>query len=122
MKILRIETDEENFYVKYLIVVNSMLGLGDQQLKIFAYLLYINDKYYDIPPEEREFLLFNTETKNNLLKKLNISKPSLENHFSRLRRKGFLIGRRINPKYEIRYSTHKDLGFSFRIKEEEDGN
>ncbi len=119
MKVLRIECDIENFYLKYLVLVNPMLHLGDTQIKIFAYLLYLNDKYNDIEESEREFLLFNTETKKALENKLNISRASLENHFSKLRKKGFVIGRKIAPQYHIRYETHRDLLFSFRVKEDE---
>lgn len=119
MKTLRIEINKEDFFVKYLIVVNSILNLGDQQLRIFAYLLYINDKHRNLPLEERERLLFSPNTKKQLQKKVNISKASLENYFTKLRNKGFIKGRIINPVYDISYEEHKDLLFSFRLKEDE---
>ena len=118
MKVLRIESNREYFYLKYLLYNKALFNLGDSQMKIFAYLLYLNDKYYDIDRKERGYLLFNVETKKALQEKLNISRASLENHFSKLRKKGYLTGRNITPQYEIRYDTHKDLLIQFRVSKD----
>ena len=113
------ESSKEDFYLKYLSYNNVLFDLGDSQRKIFAFLLYLNDKYHSISDEERAYLLFNTKTKRQLQDKLNISKASLENHFSKLRKKGYIKGRNIAPQYEIRYNTHKDLLIQFRTEEDE---
>ena len=88
-------------------------------MNIFAYFLYLNDKHKDLPREERSLLVFNPKTKHELQKKLGISKQSLENYMTKLRKKGFITDKSINPTFEIFYDTHKDLGFLFRIKEDE---
>ncbi len=119
MKVLRIESNKESFYLKYLLYNKALFDLGDSQMKVFAYLLYLNDKYYDLGEIERGILMFNTEVKKELQKRLNISRASLENHFSKLRKKGYIIGRNISPRHEIRYDTHKDLLIQFRISKDE---
>jgi len=120
MKLFRIETSKEEFYNKYLLVVNSILNLNPQAIKVFGQLLYWNDKYEAIPRPERMRLVFGADTRKEIMKSLDITKASLECQLSGLRKAGFILKNTINPVYEIKYSTHRDLGFLFRIKEEED--
>lgn len=120
MKLFRIETSREDFFNKYLLVVNSILNLNPQAIRVFAQLLYWNDKYENIPNPERSRLVFGADTRKAIMSNLGITKASLECQLSSLRKSGFIIKNTINPVYEIKYSTHQDLGFLFRIKEEED--
>ena len=119
MKLFRIETSKEDFFSKYLLVVNSILKLNPQALRVFSQLLYWNDKYKDIPTPERMRLVFGSETRKAIMARLDVTKASLECQLSNLRKLGFINNNVINPVYEIKYDTHRDLGFLFRIKEDE---
>lgn len=120
MKVFRIETSIEDFFVKYLLVLNEMFKLSRGVLEVFAQLLYYNDKYKQADKEDRDAMVFSTATKKRISKKLNISSASFDNHMLTLRKKGLLKGSSIVPAYEIFYDTHKDLGFMFIIKDKED--
>lgn len=119
MKIFRIETSIEDFFKKYLLVLNEIFRLPKGALSAFAQILYYNDRYKDLPKEERYEMVFSTATKKRICKYLGISGASLDNYLLLLRRKGLLKKSSIIAQYEIYYDTHKDLGFIFRIKEEE---
>lgn len=119
MKIFRIETSIEGFFVKYLLVLNEIFKLSRGALDVFAQLLYFNDKYKQAEKEDRDAMVFSTATKKRVCKNLKMTIASLDNHFLTLRKKGLIKGSSIVPAYEIFYDTHKDLGFIFRIKENE---
>jgi len=120
MKIFRLEVSREDFFVKYLLVLNEIFKLSRGTLDVFAQLLFYNDKYKDADKEDRDAMVFSTATRKRICTRLNISATSLDNFLLTLRKKGLINKHAIVPGYEIYYDTHKDLGFVFRIKEEED--
>jgi len=119
MKILKIKSSRMEFFVKYLLVINEMLKLRNTALIAFARILYWNDKYKYLDAEERHLIVFNTITRSKILQSIDMSRASLDNQFSYLRKKKILIGNRINPIYEIYYDTHNQLMFSFELEDEE---
>ncbi len=119
MKTLTIKTDKQEFFIKYLLLFNELFKLRTNALYVFARLLYWNDKYEYMEAEERQLVVFNTITRSKILQSLDMSRASLDNQFTYLRKKGFLInGNTINPKYEIYYSTHKDTNILFVLEED----
>ena len=120
MKIFHIETSKEDFFVKYLLILNEIFKLSPKPLLVFAQLLYYNDKYKEYSKEERNTMIFSTPIKKKIYGHLKMSNNSMDNYLMVLRKKGLLNGTAIVPAYEIFYDTHKDLGFIFRLKENED--
>lgn len=119
MKVFRIETSIEDFFVKYLLVLNEIFKLSRGVLEVFAQLLYFNDKYKDADKEDRDAMVFSTATRKRICKNLGMTAASLDNHLLSLRKRGLIKKSSIVHEYEIFYDTHKDLGFVFRIKEDE---
>jgi len=118
MKLLKIKTTKAGFFIKYLLVINEMLGLRRSALDVFARILYWNDFYKDLPTEEKNIVVFNSITRKKILDSLHMSRASLDNQFTYLRKKSLILGTRVNPKYEIFYDTHKELTFSFELDED----
>ena len=119
MKKLTIPVNNKTFFTKYLLLFNEMFNLRPAALEVFSRLLYWNDKYRNVSKEDKDLLLFNKVTRSKILQDIDMSRASMDNQLTYLRKKGFLLGNSINPKYEIFYETHKDVLFSFRLKEDE---
>ncbi len=120
MKVFNIETTKKDFFYKYMLVLSGIVHVRPVAMRVFADFLYWNDKFKDIDRDKRNLLLFNKETRSKILQGIDISRASLDNQLTYLRKNSLLLGNTINPKYEIFYETHKDLMFSFKLKEEED--
>jgi len=119
MKAFNIETTREGFFLKYLLILQGILPMRFTAMRVFAAILYWNDLYKDLPPLERTSLIFSKDVRIKLLDMADMSRASFDNQLTYLRNKDFLLGNRVNPKYEIFYNTHKDLVFSFKIKEDD---
>jgi hypothetical protein len=118
MKSLSISVTKENFFNKYLLLLNGVFNLRPLSLNVFAEILYLNNLNIDINKEDRALIVFSAKNRAEIAKKLVISRASLDNQITYLRKREFLLGIRVNPIYEILYETHKDLMISFNLKEE----
>lgn len=118
MKVFNITTTRRRFFYQYLLVLSEMINIRPVARKVFAEFLYWNDKYKELPREERQMVLFNKETRSKILQSIDISRASLDNQLTYLRKKDVLLGNTINPKYEIYYDTHRELLFSFKLEED----
>jgi len=117
MKVFNIPTTKKDFFYKYLVVLSGIVDIRPVAMRVFAGFLYWNDYYKHIDKEERNLLIFNKETRSKILQGIDISRASLDNQLTYLRKKDLLLGNTINPKYEIFYDTHKELMFSFKLED-----
>lgn len=94
--------------------------LCNREAQLFAELLYYNNKYKNIPYEARMKLIFNQDTRNEMVHSLDMSKAALYNNFQDLRKKGFITLNSIDKKYlfDPDVDSHQELTFKFEISEE----
>lgn len=119
MKTFNINSNtKKEFFRKYLLIINTTIGLRPVARQVFALMLYWNDIYKDLPKDDRNMLLFNKTTRKKILEELKISRASLDNQFTYLRKKEVLLGNTLNPLYEFFYETHNQLLFLFNINTE----
>jgi hypothetical protein len=116
MKTINIKCENKrDFFFKYITITNPFIGITNVEIKVFAELLFWNNEYKNLEKEERNLVLFNKITRSKILQNINISRASLDNQFTSLRKKGLLLGNTINPIYEIFYDTHNNLLIAFKI-------
>lgn len=75
--------------------------LSNRELEILAELFYINKTLEYIPQEKRMKLIFEADTRNQLIEQFGISPDNLYNIMASLRRKGLVDKDDFNWKYVI---------------------
>ena len=119
--ILKIDTIPEKYFhqmIEIIRILQPFTSLRKRQREVFAELLYYNHKFsqQNESPEIVNRLLFDYTTKEEISKKLSISKANLYNIFKELRKLQFIISDEINPKYKFKYMSHSEISFKFREK------
>ena len=116
MKVLNIETDERAFYEKYLIVMDSLFNIRPNARKVFAELMYFNNKYESYSDKERGSMLFVRRVKEQIMDRYNMTQATIDNQLTYLRDRGFIKGLNISSQYLFSHKTHAETMFSFKIK------
>jgi hypothetical protein len=119
MKVFNIKTTRKGFYLQYLLVLSEMIDIRFAAMKVLASILYYNDMFRTLDDEARNSMLFSRDIRSKILQGLEITRASLDNQYTYLRKKGILLGVTLNPKYDISYDTHKELMFSFKMIEDD---
>ena len=124
-----IKSSPETFFVEYLTLKKPIIEvilsqihkkkvvLNPKLLGVFALLLYYNHKYKDLDELIRWDLIFSNTTKEEIMKKLKISKMHLNTYLSMLRSLRLLNGNRINDPFIIYPNGGYDLTFKFTFHE-----
>ena len=118
------ETSKETFYHKYTELINILyqLRLTKKQIGMLSELIYQNNRYKDRNKDEKATLIFTTENRKDMIKKLNIDIGTFNNNLSIFRtREGtkgtIIIDRNINDNYMVYPDTTEwnNLIISFKI-------
>jgi len=127
---LEIKTSKEKFFREYLTIkrpiINYILSklnnrkvvLNDKLLFVLAELLYMADLYSDLPGNEMWFLVFGKNSKELIMKRLNMKEHYLNNYLSCLRRIKVITNGQINKLFLIP-AISRDLNFKFTVNGEE---
>ena len=100
-------TKEGKFLVilQLLSAIPPFSKLRPRELEVFAELLKINEKYKDLPEKERNKLIFDYDTKQEIADKCNIRMNNIYNILQGLKKKGLILGSEtkdyINPGYTL---------------------
>ncbi len=97
-----IHTTPENKYTMLLEVlklVSPFHILRPRERQVYAELLYYNDKYKDLKPEDRNRLIFDYATREDIAQKYGISKDVVYNIMKELKQKNVITGKEISPKW-----------------------
>ena len=117
--IFDIDTTPDRYFrqlVEILRILAPINALRKRQREVFGELLYYDYKYSKESPELANRLLFDQKTKEEISKKLGITKANLYNIFKELRKLQIILKDEINPKYRYKYLQHKEISFRFRDK------
>lgn len=126
MRIAKVQTNLRNFFYHWVNFTSPFHNLGKTEKKVLAELLYYR---YLLKQEVNsqdllEKLLFDTDTRSEICKRIGIPKQRMHQIVSRLRSDGVLIGTDVNPKF-VPDLTLKDkefvLAFRFNITGNEEG-
>jgi len=139
-QVTEIPTTKEKFFLEYLMIKrpvfnsiirklnngqefrNKLPQLYDMPMKVLAQLLYFNDQYKDLPDEDRFKRVFDYDTKQKIMERLDISEDNLNAYFSQLRKIRILEGKTIS-KYFVVHPENSvfEVAFKFTIHEESNG-
>ncbi len=93
-------------------------GLTTREIEILAEVMYQNYKYKDVDIKKRHFLMFSTDNRIEMQNRLEISEGSLNDYFSRLRKKGILSkSNQMLPFLNIIPNKNYELNIKFTIHE-----
>ena len=121
---IQINTTKEKFFLEYLTlkrpIINAMLTkingrktvLNDIPMRVLAELLFLNDKYNDLPDDKKWTVVFSPESREYIIKKLRMEKHYLYVYFTQLRKIKVLNGKKINKLFIVNAADH-DLSFKF---------
>lgn len=123
MKIIRISTIKEKFFLQYVTLLYPFHKMREKQIQVLAQLMYYNDKYKHLEEEVREKMLFDSDTKAKIRQSLKMSEGSFNNNMSELRKKKAIIDNALAPMWRVYLDgTPKKLTFDFNITDLENGN
>jgi len=91
--IIPIKTNLDGFFVVLLKLMDKfppIKGLTAKEIEVVGEVLYQNYKYRNVDIKKRHFLIFSTDNRIEMKTRLGITEGSLNDYFSRLRRKGIL--------------------------------
>lgn len=106
---------EYQFYRYYIEILNAFKHLREREKDVFAYLLLYNNQLGNQTKEIREKLLLDYDVKMEIKSALGISDQNFNCIIHELRQKGVLLGRVINPLYEVYPTFPFTLSFNFNI-------
>jgi hypothetical protein len=112
------------FFRRYVELIGPVLGLGQRKrtLDVLALLLYFNDKYKAIEDLEiRCKIIFNYDTRIEILNELGINTSILNNCFTELRKHKLISNKNVINKNIIIYAVPEfKLTFNMTLNEEEE--
>jgi len=117
---VNITTDKRKFFRQYLNILKPVLKphLINGELNVLGELLYYNNKYKDIAQKERMKLIFDYDTKVDIVDNLSISPGTLSNIITSLRRKKYLTDKSISKSIIIHPDKEFAFKYIFNIKDE----
>jgi hypothetical protein len=99
---INIKVNENDYFIKLLLILNNIPPfdkLRPKELELYSHLLTINYKYRNIPFKERNTLIFNYDTKQELARKMKIKPTGVYNIMSNLRVLKIIENDSLIPKY-----------------------
>jgi len=102
--VIPVKTSKQDYFLKVLRLLDKIQpfsNLRPKELELFANLLFLNDKYKDIPEQERNEIIFSKGRKEEITKIMNISMEVYYNLVMALRKNGLITENSIVPKYRI---------------------
>ena len=116
---VKIETNRRLFFQQYLRIIKPFIKpyLSDGELGVLGELMYYNDKYKDLDPEIKKKLLLEYDTKIDIMSNLSISKNTLANALTKLRKSGHLLDRELAKNLNVTPGKSLSINFKFDINE-----
>lgn len=99
---INIKVNDNDYFLKLLLILNNIPPfdkLRPKELELYSHLLSVNYKYRNIPFKERNTLIFNYETKQEIASKMKIKSTGVYNIMSSLRASGIIKEDSLIPKY-----------------------
>ena len=95
-----LKTDEAKFFRLWLMMLQPFLNLRNQEVSVLAKLLYYRHTISKEVKNKKivDQLLFDTTTRKEIIKELNIKEYSFNNILSSLRKKKLIVNNSINNK------------------------
>lgn len=120
--VFNIDTNPEKYFhqlIEILRVFSPFNKLRKRQREVFAEILYYNHKFSGKEEEVTNRLVFDFRTREEIAKKLKISKANLYNIYKELRQVGLLVKDKdeINPKFRYSYLQYSQIEFRFKPKD-----
>jgi hypothetical protein len=115
--IININTNKRKFFRQALEIIKTLSPINrlrNKELDVLAELLYFNDKYSNIPQELRWKIVFDYDTKMEIIKYLNIKDTDMYNILTSLRNKGVLKGRTVEHTFGLT-SDNPNIRFNFNL-------
>jgi DNA-binding MarR family transcriptional regulator len=115
-----INTTKRLFFRQYLELMKVFPPLNilrSKELDILAELLYYNDHYSSLNIEDRKKIIYNTSTRNDIRKSLNMSEASFNNNLSILRKQGVIKNNVIAAGLIVVPDDGFTIGFNFKIQQ-----
>jgi hypothetical protein len=115
--VIKINTDNRKYFRQALEIIKTIPPLNtlrNKELDILAELLYFNDKYSNIPEELRWKIVFDYDTKMEIIKYLSINEVDINNILTSLRKKGIIKGRTVVNTYGLTANS-PNIEFKFVI-------
>lgn len=119
--VIKIDTIPRKFFRQALEVLRNippLSSLRNKELDVLAELLYFNDRYSNIPQDLRWKLVFDYDTKMDIITYLDMKDVDLYNILTSLRKKGIIKGRQIDNTFGIRLSD-PTITFNFVVNGED---
>ena len=110
-----VPTTPENKYIKLLEILKLIPpfnNLRPRERQVYAELLYYHDKYKELKDEDRNRLIFDYATREDIAEKYGISKDVVYNVMKELKQKGVITGKEICAKYIL--PEVKSISFIFK--------
>jgi hypothetical protein len=119
--IIPIKTNMDMFFVVLLTLMNKfppIKGLTAKEIEVVAEIMYQNYKYKEVDIKRRHFIIFSTDNRVEMKNRLGITEGSLNDYFSRLRRKKILSkNNQMLPFLNIIPDKNYELNIKFSIYE-----
>jgi len=99
---INIKVNDNDYFFKLLLILNNIPPfdkLRPKELELYSNLLAINYKYRNIPFKERNTLIFNYETKQEIARRMKIKPTGVYNIMSSLRALKIINDDSLIPKY-----------------------
>jgi len=114
---VKIKTSKRKFFQQYLRVIKPILKpyLSNGELSVLGELMYYNDKYKDLDPKIKKKLLIDYDTKEDIMETLEISRNTLANTLTALRKGGYLKDRELSKAYQVYPGESFNINYKFII-------
>lgn len=110
--------DKREFFQAYLEITKALINLTANERLVLGEIMYWNDHYrYIKNEEERKNIVLSYENRMNIADYVGVSKSSLENILSHLRKKNVLDGNILNKAYDIKFQDNQNLLFIFEVND-----
>ena len=121
MKIIKIPTSKEKYFLQYLALLYPIHKLRDKEMEVLSQLMLYNDKYKNLDDDVRNKILFNADTKMRIRQKLKMSDGSFNNNMVALSKKGIIKDNILLKAWNIFLDDQPmDLVFKFIIHKEDE--
>ena len=114
---LKIKTTSKSYFRLALEVLSAFTpfnSLRNREKDLLSQLLYYNQLYINVPTEQRGQVIFNSLTREKIMKNIDMKRSSLDSTMASLRKKGFITYNSINPK--LIFKLGEDINIKFYEK------
>ncbi len=118
-RVIPITTNIKQFYKQYLNLLKPLLKthLSNGEINVLAELLYHNYTLRDIPLKQRSVLLFDYDTKIEIMNSLNTTLNTIDNTFYILRKKGYINNNVLLDYLAVMPTKEYTLTYKFKIND-----